>query len=102
MAPQRKKAEQLICFNGEELVQIRKERGWTADRLVSFLRQCPECGSVDKATVSRWEKGHVRPGLAAALALERITGVPVATWYAWEGMFDTDIKGLENPPPAEA
>lgn len=35
---------------------------------------------VGEGTVSRWLAGHRRPGLASAIQIERLLGIPVDTW----------------------
>ena len=57
----------------------RQLKKWRADNDVTQRDLAVKVGAY-ALSISQYELGKKRPGIDAAVALERVTGIPVAAW----------------------
>jgi hypothetical protein len=87
--PEDRAAPKPRLCRGGTAVQLKldilgKTQGWLVEQINALRAERGVKGRVGMATIWRWMSGFSTIGIDDALVLQRILGVPVATWSKYE------------------
>lgn len=74
---------------------LRRLKGWMAAREITVAGLARMLG-VKPPAVSNWLSGHARPKTQYRLAIEKIAGVPFASWLTAEEKERLDSTGTDG------